>query len=192
MQFMNLWATPVAIFQNSDYRDINAEILKHEELRGCTFLNKKDVWDYRDTVPALQTLYDWMLDCTAKYAEECFGMEYTPEIFYHGHGSMNFRGKGEEALLHTHRLTTVVMTYYIDVHDNCGDIRLLDPRSTLGWISRNDGKPYNQYTHSPNNGELIMFPGWVTHMVAQNQTDKERVALTSNVYLKDEHKDKVY
>jgi len=189
---MNLWATPVALFQHPDYESINAEIMQHEELRGCNFLAKKDVWDYVDQVPALRTLYDWMLDCTAKYAEQCFDLEYDPSFFMHGHGSINYRGKGNEAMMHTHRLTTVVMTYYVSVHDNCGDIRLLDPRSTLGWISKNVAKPYNQYTHSPQNGQLIMFPGWVMHMVAQNQTDKERVALTSNVYLKEEFKDKVY
>jgi hypothetical protein len=192
MKFMNLWATPVALFYHPEYEALNAEILAHIELKGCTFINKIDLWDYVDEVPALRKLYDWMLECSAQYATQCFDLEYDPEFFRHAHGSINYRGRGQEAMMHTHRLTTVVMTYYVDVHDNCGDIRLLDPRSTLGWISRNDGRPYNQYTHSPRNGELILFPGWVTHMVAQNQSDKDRVAITSNVHLKEEFKDKVY
>jgi ectoine hydroxylase-related dioxygenase (phytanoyl-CoA dioxygenase family) len=48
-------------------------------------------------------------------------------------------------------------------------------------------KAYNQYTHHPSNGEMIMFPGWVTHAVLHNKTDRERVALTSNIRLKNEH-----
>jgi uncharacterized protein (TIGR02466 family) len=193
-QYLKLWATPVAIFNHPDFEAINAEIMHHDEVRGANFNSwyKKDLWDYKDSIPALQDLHGWMLECTAKYASDCFGLEYHPEYFYHGHGSINHRGRGDEAPIHTHRLTTVVLTYYVDVHDDCGDIRLLDPRSSLGWISLNDGRPYNQYTHKPKNGEMIMFPGWVTHAVMHNKTDKERVAITSNMHLKDEFKDKIY
>lgn len=190
-QYLKLWATPVAIFKHPDYEALNAELMSREELRGMNFMNKQDAWDLVDSIPALKTLHAWKLECAAKYASDCFGVDYKPEYFFHTHGSINYRGRGEEAPLHTHRLTTIVTTYYVDVHDNCGDIRLLDPRSTLGWISL-DKRGYNQYTHSPKNGEMIMFPGWVTHAVLHNKTDKERVALTSNMRLIREIEESVF
>ena len=188
-RYMKLWATPVAIFKHPDYEAINAELMATEQvqkLRGMNFMSKRDAWDLVDEIPAMKELHRWKLECAAKYASKFFNVEYKPDYFFHTHGSINFRGRGEEAPLHTHRLTTIVTTYYVDVFDDCGDIRLIDPRSTLGWISM-EKKAYNQYTHSPSNGEMIMFPGWVTHAVLHNKTDRERVALTSNIRLKSEH-----
>lgn len=187
MDFRPMWATPVAFFQHPDAVDINREIMAHDELRECNFWNKKSVWDHKEEIPALAELHDWMLKCTAKYAENCFEFQYKPEYFEHKHAFINYRPRGEEVLFHTHRLTTIVMTYYIQVGDGTGDIRLIDPRSHLGWISLNAGKPYNYYDHHPKEGQMIMFPGWVTHAVRQNQTDTERVAISSNVFLKEEH-----
>ena len=187
-RYMKLWATPVAIFKHPDYETLNAELMSAEmvqKLRGMNFMSKKNAWDLVDEIPAMKELYNWKLECAAKYASKCFNVEYTADHFFHTQGSINFRGRDEEAPLHTHRLTTIVTTYYIDVFDECGDIRLLDPRSTLGWISM-EKKAYNQYTHHPSNGEMIMFPGWVTHAVMHNKTDRDRVALTGNIRLKPE------
>ncbi len=188
-KYMKLWATPVAIFNHPDAEAINAELMSTEQvqkLRGMNYMSKKNAWDLVDEIPAMKELHRWKLECAAKYASKCFSVEYTPEHFFHTQGSINFRGKDEEAPLHTHRLTTIVTTYYVDVHDDCGDIRLIDPRSTLGWISM-EKKAYNQFTYTPQNGSMIMFPGWVTHAVLHNKTDKERVALTGNIRLKPEY-----
>ena len=187
MQVMNMWPTPIGFFEHPDAEAINKEIMAHDELRECNFWTKKNVWDYKDKVPALNSLHDWMLECSAKYAEQCFDFEYHPEYFEHKHAFINYRPRGEEVLFHTHRLTTIVMTYYIQVQDSTGDIRIIDPRSHLGWISLNQGRPYNHYDHKPKAGQMIMFPGWVIHAVRQNQTDTERVAISSNVFLKQEH-----
>jgi uncharacterized protein (TIGR02466 family) len=188
-KYMKLWATPIAIFNHPDAEAINAELMSTEQvqkLRGMNFMSRKDAWDLIEEIPALKELHRWKLECAAKFASKCFNVEYTPEHFFHTQGSINFRKKDEEAPLHTHRLTTIVTTYYVDVHDDCGDIRLIDPRSTLGWISM-EKKAYNQFTYTPQNGSMIMFPGWVTHAVLHNKTDKERVALTGNIRLKPEY-----
>ena len=197
-QYLKLWPTPVAIFNHPDYEAINAEILAHDELRDIRGLslgkgsNKQNLWDRMDSIPVLKELNKWMLDCTAKYAADCFGLEYRPDYFYHEYGAINRRGRGDESVIHSHRLTTVVMTYYVDVHEGCGDIRLLDPRGTLGWISiADEHKQHNQFNHSPKNGQMIMFPGWVMHSVVHNKTDRERIAVTSNVSLKPEYKNLV-
>ena len=188
MQALKLWPTPVGIFEHPDFERINSEILKHDELRGANWFAKKSVWDLKEEYPILQEMYDWMLQCSAEYCAEHFGVEYRPEYFAHTHGFINYRGRGEEVMMHTHRLTTLAMTYYVNVTNDTGDIRLLDPRSTLGWVSIDAGVPYNQYTYKPKNGTMILFPGWVMHQVVQNQSDQERIALSSNVNLSDECK----
>ena len=187
MIFKNMWPTPIAFFEHPDADSINKEIMSHDEIRQCNFWQKKNLWEYNDKIPALAELHRWMLECSAEYAMQCFDFDYKPEYFEHKHAFINYRPRGEEVLVHTHRLTTIVMTYYVQVGDGTGDIRLLDPRSHLGWISLNAGKPYNYYDHHPKAGQMIMFPGWVTHAVRQNQTDEERVAVSSNVFLKDEY-----
>ena len=187
MEFKNLWATPIAFFKHPNYEALNQEILMNDELRNFTHKGKKNLWDIKDSVPAIAELHDWILDCTAKYAEQCFDMPYRPDYFKHSFGTINYRGPDEQLLFHTHRWQQIVMTYYIQVPTGCGDIRLIDPRTGLGWVSMNKSEHYNQYTHTPSPGEMIMFPAWVIHGMNVNKTPIERVAITSNVNLKSEY-----
>ena len=189
MEFKNLWSTPVAIFEYPDL-SINEEIMAAQEIRDCNFTNRKDIWQYKDKIPAIKKLHDWMLECSAEYAQKCYDVEYKPEYFEHDRGFIAYRKNGEEVLFHTHRLSTIVMNYYVQVGVGHGDIRLIDPRTTLGWISL-DNKHYNQYNHTAKPGQMIVFPGWVIHGVSQNRNPEERVAISTNIKLKEPYSNNI-
>jgi hypothetical protein len=80
------------------------------------------------------------------------------------------------------------MTYYIDVSENTSPIYLFDSRSQLNWASLDDSKTYHVYQHKPKAGELIMFPGWLFHDVPLNKGEQPRIAMSSNIQLKDSYK----
>jgi uncharacterized protein (TIGR02466 family) len=191
-QLIILWPNSIGIFEYPDHESLNKKLLECEELRASAWLAKNNVWDLKDKYPFLKDLHDWILQCSAEYAEKLFDIEYQPDFFEHTHGWINYRSNGEEVVLHNHRLTAITATYYVDVYDTSGDIRFIDPRSTLGWISLNMGEAYNRYTHKPERGQLILFPGWLLHQVLQNKTDRERVALSTNINLSSKFKYNVF
>jgi len=185
MQILNLWPTSIGVFEYPNSDKINDKIMNNLDLRDMFWLEKNNVWDLKHKYDYLKDLHDWILKCTADYAESLFNEKYAPDFFEHTHGWINFRGKDDYIPIHNHRLTSVTATYYVNVNDDSGDIRFIDPRSTLGWISLNSGEAYNRYTHKPKAGQLILFPGWLIHQVLPNKTDKERVALSTNINLSD-------
>jgi len=182
MQFMNLWSTPVAIFKYPDL-SINEEIMACEDIKDCSFTSRKNIWEHKDKIPAIKKLHDWMLDCTSDYAKQCYNAQYEADYFEHNFGFIAYRKDGDEVLVHTHRLATIVANYYVQIGEGHGGIRLIDPRTTLGWVSL-DNKHYNQYNYVASPGEMIMFPGWVIHAVSQNKSPDLRVAIATNIVLK--------
>lgn len=193
MQKLNLFSTPVAIFDLPDFERIN-KIILDGNLKGVAEQNGSDtfeysqdrnIWSHRYN-EGINILHDFFLESAAKYATEFFEMEYKPDFFRHARGWINFCKYGQEYRFHSHRMTTIAATYYVDVGDKGGIIRLLDPRSTLGWISLNP-EHYNVFNYKPKAGQMIMFPGWLVHQVSHNQTDKDRVAVTTNMNLIQKH-----
>lgn len=188
MNILNLWPTSIGLFEYTHSERINKELMSIQALRDFEWMGKHNIWDLKYIYPAINDLHDWILTCCSYYAKSLFEGEYLPEHFYHTHGWINYRNSGADVAVHNHRLTSITATYYVNVNDNSGDIRFIDPRSTLGWISMNSGKAYNRYDHKPKAGQLVLFPGWVIHQVLQNKSDEERVALSTNINLSDKFK----
>ena len=38
----------------------------------------------------------------------------------------------------------------------------------------------------PRTGDLVIFPGWITHSCTENENDEDRIALGVNYFLKGE------
>ena len=68
--------------------------------------------------------------------------------------------------------------YYIKTPENCGHLWFTDPcgerHMDLPIMAENKVKPihyWREVHYQPIEGRLIMFPGWLTHEVAQNMSD---------------------
>ena len=185
MEFFNLFATPVAIFEHPDYKSINEEILSYPELQNLSNDFRQNVFLKKDSIPVLSKLHNWLLKCTAEYAHTCFGIEYQTNYFEVVSGTINNRFNGSHVPFHNHRWSHITTTYYIQTPENCGNIRIIDPRTGLGWVSIDRKAHYNQFNHKPKEGQLIMFPSWVIHNVDENRSGNDRIALTSDLKLVD-------
>ena len=145
-----------------------------------------------DSYDTLKRLHDVSLEKAAEYLNAFYDQEYTAEMFYHKRGWYNIRKPMDNpsagAGLHNHRMTTIAMTYYVDVHEDAPPIYLMDSRSQLNWASLDDSKNYHLYKHQPKTGELIMFPGWLFHDVPLNRGNHARSALSSNIQLNESYK----
>ena len=76
--------------------------------------------------------------------------------------------------------------YWIKTPKNCGDLRIDDPRSSAA-MSRprlKDGvKPLRllrEYSYTPKEGRVIMFPSWLMHCVDPNESNDIRISVSFN------------
>jgi uncharacterized protein (TIGR02466 family) len=88
--------------------------------------------------------------------------------------------------IHTHDDDGVLISgvYYVATPDNCGNIRLYDPRFLKGI--NNYDKYYcedrgNYITIPPKEKMILMFPPWLPHMVEPNLSNHERISIAFNV-----------
>lgn len=94
----------------------------------------------------------------------------------------NFSGPGNFQFDHKHGSFNISGCYYYKTNNNDGNITFANPNSI---IFRREIFPslYCKEQHDvvPNEGLLLLFPGWLTHRVNVNNTGDDRISLTFNI-----------
>lgn len=190
MQHLRLFPTNVGIFDVENSHELISEILKIPDITSSEykFINRNNVWDLKSDYPVLQKLHDVMLNSAAEYASQSYDYVYKPEYFTHSEGWVETVKPHSPAdqMMHNHRLTHIAAVFYLNTADKCGDLDLVDPRGTLGFASLDSQRPYNVFRFTPENGKLILFPGWMLHFVHPNRSDVTRQIIASNIQLRND------
>ena len=88
---------------------------------------------------------------------------------------------------HHHSNSDISAAYYVDAHDNCGDIVFYDPRPGKVYKHPNSKEPnlLNATTNGvkPETGMLILFPSYLEHSVDANISDNKRIVISFNISL---------
>jgi len=93
---------------------------------------------------------------------------------------------------HTHNNSIFTGVYYVKTEENCGDISFKHPCSIfeLTWndydwntVNRIYRKSFTEnnspvYKFAPKEGELYLFPAWISHMVESNLSNKDRISIS--------------
>ena len=77
--------------------------------------------------------------------------------------------------------------YYVKAPKNCGDIIFYDPRSAAVYFTpkhkSSNNLNANTFAVTPEEGMLVLFPGYLHHSVNTNNSDEERVIISFNFKL---------
>jgi uncharacterized protein (TIGR02466 family) len=91
---------------------------------------------------------------------------------------------------HLHPGAFMAWVYYAHIPPNSGDLVLEPPHKFLDYAMPNEQhlagiNPWNAQRHhyTPVQGELIGFPGWISHAAQPNTSDSTRVSYAFNVEL---------
>tara|TARA_B100001250_G_scaffold388261_1_gene386372 strand:+ start:156 stop:740 length:585 start_codon:yes stop_codon:yes gene_type:complete len=88
---------------------------------------------------------------------------------------------GHYGHLHDHGITDISGVYYYKTNGKDGNIFFESPNNNL--VS---SIPFNHLSHSvtydPQEGVLLLFPGWLKHGINKNKTDETRISLSFNIY----------
>jgi len=82
---------------------------------------------------------------------------------------------GISHLPHTHPDELVSGVFYVKMPEKAGSILFDDPRGPLPPFD-------NRIVIRPQEGDIILFPSWLTHQVAPTQGNEERISIAFNIH----------
>jgi len=102
---------------------------------------------------------------------------------------ININPRGSYNRMHQHSPYDGVFfssVFYVKTPKNSGRIRFYDPRSFI-CSSLDMNYYHNRNTMhwvDPKENTLIMFPSWLFHDVEPNNSDEERISISTNIHVK--------
>ena len=141
-----------------------------------------DLYKYRE--------FSWLTQRVMALANEV-AADFSPKAsFDDGILWANVNRRGDFNAMHTHPDAILSGSVYLKVDSpEQGVIQFLDAREgspTSHWrcyTKLNGTTPLTEQavSISPQEGDILFFPGWLKHWVTPNQTDQERVSVAFNI-----------
>ena len=133
-------------------------------------------------LPEYQNLVRMLYECQKTiYQQE----HYESEPFL-GNMWANINPPGGMNRAHQHPNSLWSGVYWIKTPENCGDLKIDDPRSSAA-MCRPRQKPgemparlYRETHYKPIAGRCIMFPSWLMHCVDPNNSNDIRISVSFN------------
>ena len=93
--------------------------------------------------------------------------------------------KDDFNVVHTHPNSLLSAAYYVKAPNNCGRFQIEDlnivKRHASPLIANQNELNMNVAGLEISEGDLLIFPGYLPHKVARNETDDDRIVISFNV-----------
>ena len=177
-----LFSTPLYIDKISSYYDIQKEFTRVKEVFD-TEIGWDDLWDshlitdckFQDNIIDDHNITKFKDEITYHIRE----YSGTDRPFKINNSWMTRCDKGHYAVCHEHGWSDISGVYYYQSNGKDGDIYFQTPnlaQTTCMWIH-----DPNTIQFPPQQGGLILFPGWLRHGVNTNTTDHTRISISFNI-----------
>ena len=169
------------------HRPINAAILTrvHEMWVGLTPLGRGEAWQSGHGLHKLEELGALVSCVDAAVAAVLAHLRIgNRDVLITGCWA-NVNSPGAVHGMHAHPNNYLSGVYYVQVQDGADTINFHDPRAQTGVIRPGvtELTAYNtdQVVMAISTGTLIVFPAWLLHSVAANQSELPRISISFNV-----------
>jgi uncharacterized protein (TIGR02466 family) len=184
-----IWQTPVWEVQTELTKEFNEALLDEIYDIGKKIKSGEDVrpndslWDYNR--PHLNKIKKIIIDTVTEKIRNSVPEAGELNLSCDSHMCWaNIREPGEALEVHAHTDSSIAVTYYIQTHENCGDILLFDTKDAIDWengkLSADPSLKIRRF--KPVEGRMIFFPSYVMHTVEENKSDALRVSLTCDLF----------
>ena len=100
----------------------------------------------------------------------------------------NVSSKGGSNKIHNHPNSFLSGVYYVKTPENCGALKIYDPRIVSQMIVPEKGDDlnrddWNEVKFKPQAGKIIFFPSYLQHEALPNESDEMRVSMSFNIIL---------
>lgn len=108
-----------------------------------------------------------------------------PRPLFLAHSWCNITNKGEGQNWHQHQDSVISGVYYYQTSGNDGNIIFTNPNQFVSLEVFPAGPGVDMtISYYPKIGKIVLFPGWLKHMVEVNTTESQRISFSFN-YLYD-------
>ena len=190
-----LFPTPVWTSQIDDYKKLNETMytyIKEAQTKDQKGINKSNIkgwhskdFDLKDKEPKnfinciSPSIKKVMIDMNWENERQTIKISNMWAIINIG-GSTNTR--------HQHGNSTISGAYYVKAPKNCGKFIVENPniakRHSFPPIAKRNELNLVLNGLEINEGDLLLFPGYLPHKVAKNEADEDRIVISFNVDLK--------
>lgn len=189
-----LFPQPVFKYRLNNYEEHNKDLLKYiyelynKDKVGIQRSNvdgwhsKSFIMNKKDTPPFkfFQETKRYVLDVFKNY-----GWKYDPNNVRLTEMWAIINKKNNLNTAHTHPNNYLSAAYYVKVSKGCGTIKFLNPNSISRerhpLIEEDTELNRNNIEIIPNEGDLLIFPAYLTHSVNRNMSNEDRVVISFNI-----------
>jgi hypothetical protein len=193
MEILNLFPNPIGVSYYPDIENLKDQVFSFMNELQDPINDETLVYNIFDKKgPTINKFYEFMKDSVNQYSKM---IEANSE--YDVDSSWIFINESIEP--HHHGICPIVSTFYISasskkLNSEIGNISFIDPRGGINLFMRKDtessniggkgkfspfiGKSYHSII--PETGMILIFPGYLTHYVNRNLTDKDRILIGAN------------
>jgi uncharacterized protein (TIGR02466 family) len=194
---INLFPTPVYVNQVANFDKIQSELGQcYDDLVTNNRFQRPATWDQHTQVISDPTFGSNILE---DYDLAAFKTELVThvsnyikamksDIGYRRPGNFTVKNawiavtnSGEFGHLHTHADADLSGVYYYQTTGKDGSFYIDNPNKVLmaGYCTHHLER---RVMITPEPGKIILFPGWLEHGVASNQTKDTRISVSFNIY----------
>ena len=141
--------------------------------------------------PVMKELTDTLIEKSILYlkAQNVDGEFYRKSLTEDNMYLVNRIQRGGWHEPHTHRNSLISGCLYLNVSEDSSPIRFFDPRGyaevvhypVAEYFPDSPRCLYPHVTFPVKTGLLLLFPGWLRHMVIRNESDNERLTVAFNM-----------
>lgn len=189
MTILSFFPTPVWVKQlpNDDAARINRKALDLiETFRGqMTGIGPNDPWQTPNDLEDRPELQELMVYVKELVREALSDLHIVYDSFLVTGCWANIKPRGQGHGIHMHPNNFFGGVYYVCGTGEGGEINFHDPRSqtsvTLPRVTKENQYNCRTFRLPVQDGMLILFPAWLSHSVARNAGETERVSISFNV-----------
>jgi uncharacterized protein (TIGR02466 family) len=188
-----IFPTPVYVYKGSFDETF---LIQNEIKQKLPEIKENDSWDtpggWEDPVQTtishrwnsindygLKNLENYIQKHTYAYVDELKPF-INNEIFM-SHSWFNITSRGESQEWHSHTDSFISGVYYYKTNTKDGDLMIRNPvQFTQKGLFPAGKKAFEKIYYPPQEGMIILFPGWLDHRVGVNTTDDDRITIAFN------------
>ena len=114
------------------------------------------------------------------------------DVLMYVEGWTNINGPGCHNIKHHHPQCNLAGVFWIKAPPKSGDLLFESPHSFTSFSEincytdkfRKDTNSYLTYSYEPTEGEIVIFPSFLSHSVLRNESDEDRISYSFNIKLK--------
>ena len=168
---------------NTDIKTLKKHCLKIKKSSATVYVSNTG---YQSPPLRLDHIFKLLLENIRPHLSKFYHLLDIPQELTLSNFWVNINHHRDYNKRHDHPRSLISGIFYVEVPNNSGDIIFINPTKYFLYsealTNTQTKSPYNNswVAISPTNNQLLLFPSYLEHEVAANQSKKDRISISFN------------